>query len=155
MVNLGALEEISQSELQMWNGAVYYLPIQAVVIMESRTTPVRLVTNSSLVDPVSGLSLNGILAKGPMALNDLWSIFIRFGNQELGLIGDISKAYYQMVTGPVVKHVRRVLWRGGKVGTPWKVYGFRVVSMGDSPAACLMELTKRGCQQKVERGFFC
>lgn len=144
MVALGALEEISPFELQMWNGAVHYLPIQLVVNMESRTTPVRLVTNSSLVDPATGLSLNGILAKGPMTLNDLWSIFVRFRNQEVGLIGDLSKAYYQMVTGPVEKHVRRVLWRSGEVGTPWRIYGFRVVSMGDCPAACLMTLTMRG-----------
>ena len=69
---------------------------------------------------------------------------MRFRNQEVGLIGDISKAYYQMVTGPVEKHVRRVLWRSGEVGTPWRIYGFRVVSMGDCPAACLMTLTMRG-----------
>ena len=144
MVALGALEEISPSELQMWNGAVHYLPIQMVVKLENRTTPVRLVTNSSLVDPATGLSLNGILAKGPMTLNDLWSIFVRFRNQEVGLIGDVSKAYYQMVTGPVEKHVRRVLWRSGEVGTPWRIYGFKVVSMGDCPAACLMTLTMRG-----------
>ena len=144
MVDIGALEEITQAELQMWKGPIYYLPIQAVVHLASTTTPLRLVTNSSLVDNVSGLSLNGILAKGPMALNDLWDIFVRFRHQECGLIGDISKAYYQMKTGPVEKHVRRVLWRNGEVGTPWRIYGFSVVSMGDSPAACFMELTKRG-----------
>jgi hypothetical protein len=115
-----------------------------VVHLANRTTPVRLVTNSSLVDPATGLSLNAILANGPMVLNDLWGIFVRFRHQEYGLIGDISKAYYQMVTGPVEKHVRRVLWRNGEVGTPWKIYGFTVVSMGDSPAACFMELTRRG-----------
>ena len=144
MVDLGALEEISSAELDLWNGPVHYLPIQAVVHLASRTTPVRLVTNSSLVDPATGLSLNGILARGPMVLNDLWGIFVRFRHQEYGLIGDISKAYYQMVTGPVEKHVRRVLWRNGDVGTPWRIYGFTVVSMGDGPAACFMELTRRG-----------
>ena len=53
------------------------------------------------------------------------------------------KAYYQMRTGPMEKHIRRVLWRSGAVGTPWKIYGFAAVSMGDTPAANFMELTKK------------
>ena len=40
-LTIGALVEISQSELDMWSGPVHYLPIQAVV---SVTTPIRLVT---------------------------------------------------------------------------------------------------------------
>jgi ABC-type cobalamin/Fe3+-siderophores transport system ATPase subunit len=30
-----------------------------------------------------------------------------------------------------------------RVGTPWKIFGYTVVSMGDSPAANFMELTKK------------
>ena len=109
----------------------------------SVTTPLRLVTNSSLVDPETGLSLNSILAKGPMYLNDMWEILVRFRSYEAGLIGDISKAYYQIQTGPVEYHCRRVLWRFGEVGTPWRIFAFKVVSMGDTPAANFMEITKR------------
>ena len=143
MLSNGALVEIPQAELDMWKGPVHYLPIQAVVKEKSTTTPIRLVTNSSLIDPSTGLSLNSILAKGPKALNDIWEVFVRFRNQEVGLSGDISKAYYQMLTGRLEMHVRRVLWRNGETGTPWKIYGFVVVSMGDTPAATFMELTKR------------
>ena len=142
MISNGALVEISQAMLDMWDGPEHYLPIQAVVSEKSVTTPIRLVTNSSLIDPSTGLSLNAILAKGPKALNDIWEVFVRFRNQEVGLSGDISKAYYQMLTGLLEMHVRRVLWRDGP-GTPWKIYGFVVVSMGDTPAATFMELTKR------------
>ena len=143
MLTSGALIEIPQTELDMWSGPVHYLPIQAVVSEKSATTPIRLVTNSSLIDPSTGLSLNAILAKGPKALNDIWEVFVRFRNQEVGLSGDISKAYYQMLTGRLEMHVRRVLWRNGETGTPWKIYGFVVVSMGDTPAATFMELTKK------------
>ena len=149
MIANGALEEISAQELQMWSGPVHYLPIQAVIQAKSVTTPLRLVTNSSLVDPSTGLSLNSILAKGPMYLNDMWEMLVRFRHHEYGLIGDISKAYFQMHTGPVERHVRRVIWRDGKVGTPWKMYGFKVVSMGDSPAACFMELTRKRTADKA------
>ena len=144
MISNGALKEIGHAELQLWDGPVHYLPIQVVIHPSSVTTPYRLVTNSSLEDPETGLSLNGILAKGPMALNDTWDITVRFRHVECGLSADISKAYYQMKTGSCEKHLRRVLWRHGEVGTPWKIYGFEVVSMGDCCAACFMELTKRG-----------
>ena len=70
-------------------------------------------------------------------------MLVRFRHHEYSLCGDITKAYYQMRTGPVEKHVRRVLWRDGKVGTPWRIYGFAAVSMGDTPAANFMELTKK------------
>ena len=29
------------------------------------------------------------------------------------------------------------------MGTPWRMYGFTVVSMGDTPASCFMELTRK------------
>ena len=143
MVKMGALEEIGAAELNMWKGPEHYLPIQAVIKDSSVTTPLRLVTNSSLIDPETGLSLNSILVCGPCCLNDMWEMLVRFRHHECALCGDITKAYYQMHTGPVEKHVRRVLWRDGKVGTPWRIFGFTVVSMGDSPAANFMELTKK------------
>ena len=71
MVDIGALEEVSACELSMWNGPVHYLPIQAVLKDTSITTPLRLVTNSSLLDPETGLSLNSILISGPCCLNDM------------------------------------------------------------------------------------
>ena len=80
----------------------------------------------------------------------MWSILVRFRHQECGLIGDISKAYYQIHTGETEKHVRRVLWRDGEVGTPWRIYGFQVVSMGDNPAATFMELTKKKTTVKAK-----
>ena len=104
MVDIGALEEMSSTELKMWSGPIHYLPIQGVFKASSTTTPVRLVTNSSLADPETGLSLNSILAKGPMYLNDMWEILVRFRSQEVAVIGDITKAYYQMYTGPMEIH---------------------------------------------------
>ena len=87
MITIGALEEVSAHELKMWSGPIHYLPIQGVFKPTSVTTPLRLVTNSSLVDPETGLSLNSILAKGPMYLNDMWEILVRFRSYEAGLIG--------------------------------------------------------------------
>ena len=51
MDKIGGLEEIRAAELEMWQGPVHYPQIQAVIKGSSVTTPLRLVTNSSLVDP--------------------------------------------------------------------------------------------------------
>ena len=150
MVANGAVVELDQREIDMWDGAVHWLPIQVIINMDSVTTPFRLVTNSSLVDRATGLSLNSILAKGPKVLNDMWDIIIKFRGYECGVTGDITKAYYQIHTGEVEKHVRRILWRDGKVGQPWRIYAFQVVSMGDTPAATFMELTKRATAEMAK-----
>ena len=78
MIEIGALEEISAGELSMWKGPVHYLPVQAVIKDSSVTTPLRIVTNSSLTDPESGLSFNEILTSGPCCLNDMREMLVRF-----------------------------------------------------------------------------
>ena len=140
MIDVGAVTELTEAELQMWEGPVHYLSIQHVVDLSSATTPLRLVTNSSLKDPVSGISLNSILAKGPNVLNDMFEILIRFRLYDCGLISDVSKAYYMLLTGVLEMHVRRVLWRYGQVDSNWRTFAFLTVGMGDRPAACLMEV---------------
>ena len=140
MLEVGAIAELSRAEMDMWDGPVHYLSIQHVTDPSSATTPLRLVTNSSLADPVTGISLNSILAKGPCVLNDMFEILIRFRLYDYGLISDVSKAYYMLLTGLLEMHVRRVVWRYGKKDTAWRIFVFLTVSMGDRPAACLMEV---------------
>ena len=129
--------------MDMWDGPVHYVSVQHVVNPKSATTPLRLVINSSLKCPKTGLSLNDILAKGPNLLNDLWELLIRFRSYKVGLISDITKAYHSMRTGPLEKHLRRVVWRHADNSRPWKVYGFMVVTFGDRPAAALLEIVIR------------
>ena len=140
MIDVGAVTELTEAEMRMWNGPVHYVSIQHVIDPSSVTTPLRLVTNSSLADPRTGISLNSILAKGPKVLNDMFEILIRFRIYQRGLISDVSKAYYMLLTGELEKHVRRVVWRYGKTGERWRIFAFLTVSMGDRPAACLMEV---------------
>ena len=141
MIDVGAVSEMSQAELDMWDGPVHYVSIQHVLDPSSATTPLRLVTNSSLADPKTGISLNSILAKGPKVLNDMFEILVRFRVYLKALISDVSKAYYMLLTGELERHVRRVVWRYGESGTDWRIFGFLTVGMGDRPAACLMEIS--------------
>ena len=112
MIGAGAVEEVSEQELRSWEGPVHYVPIQYVINKGSASAPCHLVTNSSFNNS-QGLSLNGMLAKGPKILGDMWSLLVRFRNYDLGLVGEVSKAYYAMKTDQLEKHVRRFMWRWG------------------------------------------
>ena len=140
MIELGNIGELSQSEMDEWAGPVHYISIQHVVNPRSTTTPLRLVSNSSLVDSKSGLSLNSILAKGPNLLNDLWGVAVRFRENRRALIADVTKAYFSLSTGILEKHVRRLVWRWGDKTKQWQVFAFLVVAMGDRPAAVILEI---------------
>ena len=109
MIQYGALVELSPDEMAMWDGPTHYVSLQHVINEDSTTTPIRIVTNSSLSDRC-GISLNGILMKGPNTLCDQWSILNRWRSYEVAMCSDVTKAYYSLRTGEVEKHVRRVCW---------------------------------------------
>lgn len=142
LIEVGAVRLLSQIEQDTWTGPKHYVSIQHV-LADSPTTPLRLVTNSSLKDPKTGFSLNDLLCKGPNCLAQTYEILLRFRTHKKGLIADITKAYYAMLTGLLEMHVRRVVWRWGDRSSVWQVYAFIVVSMGDRPAATLLEIVIR------------
>ena len=142
-IKLGTLEELSQHEMDSWAGPCHYVSIQHVVKPENKTTRMRLVINSSLKCPKTGLSLNDMMMKGPNVLGNIWELLMRFRGYRYGLVSDISKAYHSLKTGMLEKHLRRVVWRNGKKGAVWKVYSFMVVAFGDRIAAVLLQIAIR------------
>ena len=140
---LGAVEEISDHELKTWGGPVHYVSLQHVIAEGNSTTSFRIVSNSSLRTPGNPHSLNSILAKGPNMLTDPYKIMVRFRTYLKGLNSDVTKAYYQLFTGLLEKHVRRIVWRYGVKGAKWRIFGYLCVSFGDTPAAALLEVCFR------------
>ena len=69
MVQHGALVELSEECMNAWRGPVHYTSLQHVVKPESSTTPLRIVSNSSLSDR-NGNSLNSIMMKWPKSLSE-------------------------------------------------------------------------------------
>ena len=143
-VDRGAVREISQEELAAYHGPKQFISHHPVWNEDSTSTPLRIVANSSLAN--NGTSLNDCLPKGPNSLNDAFEILVRFREYEVGLVGDISKAYQQMETGDPEMFLRLVMWKSDLSG-PWKVYGFVNVTYGDSPAAVLVEIAKELCAE--------
>ena len=129
---------ITEEESNTWRGPVNYISHHGVA-KESVSTPLRIVTNSSLKN--GKWSLNECLPKGPNSLNSMFDIVLRFRCHEVGLVYDLAKAYNSMLTGPVEKHLRRLVWRFDE--GPWVDYGFTCVAFGDRPAAALLEISKK------------
>ena len=139
MISFGALVELSKDDKDSWTGPVHYVSLQHVLKPESTTTPLRIVTNSSLSDR-NGNSLNNILMKGPNSLSDQRDVLSRWRTYECAVSTDITKAYFSMRTGELERHVRRVVWRYGKSEEEWKHFGYNTVSFGDKPAGVFLDI---------------
>ena len=84
------------------------------VYKDSKSTPVRMVTNSSLRNKTCGLSPNQCMGKPPNALSSLLSVFLGWRNYDTALVLDLTKAYQSIRTpGDLEKNVRRLVWRWG------------------------------------------
>ncbi|XP_062600980.1 uncharacterized protein LOC134262619 [Saccostrea cucullata] len=89
MVQRKATRKLSPVEVTSYKGPVHYLPHHEVLKPESSSTPLRIVFNSSA--SYMGHVINDYWAKGPKVLNDLLSILLKFRENQVGLVGDISK----------------------------------------------------------------
>ena len=132
----GAAIKLSPEELDSWQGPINYISHHGVE-QDSVTTPLRIVTNSSLKN--GGKSLNDCLISGPNSLNSMFDIMLRFRCHESGLVFDLTKAYNSLKTGPIERHVRRFIWRFSP-DDPWADFAFDCVAFGDCPAANFLEI---------------
>ena len=142
-IDRGGVVKLTKQEIEEYKGPVNYISHHGV-IQDSVTTPLRIVTNSSLKNGT--YSLNECLARGPNSLNSMLDISLRFRCHEEGMVFDLTKAYNSLKTGLVEKHLRRFVWRFDP-SEEWADYAFDCVAFGDIPAAnCLtigMNLTAK------------
>ena len=86
-----------------------YISHHEVLKLESKSTPIRIVFNSSA--NYMGHILNDYWAKGPDLLNSLIGVLIRFRENKIAMIGDIKKMYHTIKMKPIAQHTHRFLWR--------------------------------------------
>ena len=136
MVERKVARLLTLKEIQHWNGPMFYLSHLAVVNPKSKTTPVRIVFNSSQM--YHGVSLNSMLAKGPDAyLNSLLGILLRWRERRVSLIGDIRKMYNSIYIELEEQHCHRFLWRNMEIERTPDIYVITRVNMGDRPAGAI------------------
>ena len=132
----GAAVRLSKEEMDEWIGPTNYISHHGVE-RPSPTTPLRIVTNSSLNN--CGNCLNGCLVGGPNSLNPMLDIALRFRCHECGMVFDLTKAYNVLKTGLIERHLRRFVYRFSPK-EEWQDFAFDTVAFGDLPAANFLEI---------------
>ena len=142
-VEKGYLVKLEKEDLDKYKGPVSYVTHFPVYNPKLKSTPVRVVTNTSLVNRNCNLSPNQCMATPPNALTSLLQVFIRWRTYPRALNMDLSKAYQSVHTGITEKHVRRVVWRWGNKDAEWTDYAWAVMTFGDTLASLILELVKK------------
>ena len=130
--------KLSKEEIENYEGPVHYISHHAVIRPEKKSTPVRIVFNSSSV--FQGSRLNDYWNKGPDLLNNLFGVVLRFREKEVAISGDISKMYHRVLVPEEDQHVHRFLWRNMETEKEPDVYVKTVLTFGDKPAPAMAQI---------------
>ena len=93
MVSRGVARKLTNEEMRSYEGPVHYLSHHEVLRPESKSTPIRIVFNSSV--SYMGHVLNDYYAKGPDVLNDLFGILLRFREKPVAITGTSARCTIQ------------------------------------------------------------
>ena len=88
----------------------HYLPHHAVINPHKPTTKPRVVYDASAKTKNENKSLNECLYRGPVMLNDLCGLMMRFRLRQIPIVADIEKAFLQIGIQPNQRDVTRFLW---------------------------------------------
>ena len=110
MTELNFARKLSEEEIKNHEDPVHYIAHHKVVRPEKKSTPVRIVFNSSASYECH--KLNDYWLKGPDVLNNLFGVVLRFRENEVAISSDISKMYHRVLI-PLKEDqdVHRFLWR--------------------------------------------
>nr|XP_054775061.1 uncharacterized protein LOC129283252 [Lytechinus pictus] len=138
----GVSRLVTQDELQQdreTGNKMWFLPHFAVV-KDSKTTPVRVVYDGKA--KFQGHSLNDYLIKGENVNSNLFEVALRFRENEVGVIADISKMFQAIKIPPDDARFHRFVFRENP-NYPMQVYELRTVTFGDKPSPTAAIVTLR------------
>ena len=141
MLARNVARKLSKEELTNYIGPTHYIAHHEVLKPESKSTPVRIVFNSSA--NYMGHVLNEYWAKGPDLLNNLLGVLIRFRENKVAFIGDIKKMYHTVKTSELDQHTHRFLWRNMNSTREPDTYIIQRVSFGDKPSGTIATIALR------------
>ena len=148
MEDLGFSRKLTEREINDYKGPVHYIAHQEVVRPDKKSTPVRIVFNSSA--RYKGHCLNDCWIKGPDLLNNMLGVILRFREQPVAVSGDISKMYHRIGIPEEDQHVHRFLWRDMDTTKPPDTYVKTVLTFGDKPAPAMAQIALRKTADQAE-----
>ena len=151
MIKRGVCRKLEEDEVRMYDGPVFYIPHHEVRKPESKSTPMRIVFNSSA--NFRGHNMNEYLAKGPDMLNDLAGVLIRFRENYVAIAGDISKMFHSINTTVRDQMLHLFLWRNLDLGRTPDTYAIQVVNFGDRPSGAIALAALRQTADMSEEEF--
>ena len=92
------------------NTLKHYIPHHEVLTPEKTTTKLRIVLDASAKTRRKNQSLNESLHRGPVILEDLCGLLLRFRLHKVALVADVEKAFLQVGLQPDDRDVTRFLW---------------------------------------------
>lgn len=141
MLDAGTARRITNQELAAYKGPKYFLTHHPIWKLESKSTPCRIVFNSSA--KYKGKSMNDNLAKGPSLLNSLPGVLLRWRKGRIGFAGDISKMFHSIDIPVEDQMLHLFLWKDRDVATEPEVLAITTVNMGDRPSATIAQAALR------------
>ena len=106
-LHLGVIEKVKPEPA---DGIKHYTPHYAVINPAKTTTKVRVVYDASAKNKQDNKSLNECLYRGPVMLQSLTGILLRFRLNKVAIVADIEKAFLQIGLNDNAKNVTRFFW---------------------------------------------
>ena len=127
--------KLTKEQMTAYKDPIHYISHHEVVRPEKKTTPIRIVFNSSA--SYKGHRLNDYWIKGPDLLDSLFGVILRFRENEIAVTEDISKIYRRVLIPERDQQVHRYLWRNMERESEPDVYVKTVLTLGDKPAPAI------------------
>ena len=103
----GIIEKVDRFKA---DGMKHYIPHHVVITPQKSTTKLRIVYDASARSKFGNKSLNECLYRGPVLLQNLCGILLRFRLYKIGIVSDIEKAFLQVGLQKSERDVTRFVW---------------------------------------------
>ena len=108
MEDMKLSRKLMEKEKSEWKGPVHFVTHHAIMRLQKKSMPIRIVFNSSA--SFKGHTVNDYWFKGPDLLNNLFVVVLRFRENAVAVCSDIMKMYHIVAIPPVNQRIHKFLW---------------------------------------------